>query len=211
MFGRDNDPEPDVKLALGDQQWLLNVLLEDEDVGLDVGRVDDRRLLGGRGGVHGTLLGNQGRSSTGCIQAVGMGEVLKLLRFGPRRVVHDQSLKLIDGVEQVDTAASVGVGRLKEPHVVPVEEGVLHREGRILPLLLAQSMVFLDVPVDLGKRFLATVLVLGLQEGILALFEHVEVVAEFVELVLAERRPQVDHKRDRDRIKAVLVQVLAQL
>ena len=54
-----------------------------------------------------------------------------------------QFLQLIYGVEQVDTTSSIGIGRLKKPHVVTVEERLAHRHARMLTLLLAERLVIL--------------------------------------------------------------------
>ena len=68
-----------------------------------------------------------------------------------------------------------------------------------------------NVGVHLAQHLLLRILVLGVQILILELLHHVEVISEFVELMLAKWRPEVYHEGDRDGIEYVLMQVFAEL
>ena len=142
------------------------------------------------------------------VQVVRLGKVLELLSLGSGGVLEDQSLKLVYCVEQVDSTAAVGVRWLEKPHIVPVVKRRAHGHCSRLALLLTHLVMLHDVGVHQTENFLLSVLVFSIQVLVLELLNHVEVVGEFVEPVLAKWRSQVYHEGDRYRIEHVLVQVL---
>ena len=56
------------------------------------------------------------------------------------------------------------------------------------------------------SRFISSFWVL-----IFEFFDHIEVVGEFVEFLLAQRSAQIDHKRDRYGVEYVCVQIFTEL
>ena len=142
---------------------------------------------------------------------VGTSEVLELFRFSTRCVLHYQAFEHIDRVEKVDSTPSIRVRRLEQPHVVPVVKRLAHRESSIFALLLIHRAVLLDVAIHICDDFLAAFLTDSLLVGLLEFLDHVEVVGEFVEFLLAQSRAQVDDERDWNRIENVLVQILTKL
>ena len=227
MLWRHEDPESDVELALADEEGPLDILLQDEDIRFDISRIHCRLLLVRitRGLVRVCRI-------TGCccailvvvlhlsvvhawapatVQVVRLREVLELLCLGSGRVLEYQPLQLVDCVEEVDSAAAVGVRRLEEPHVVSIIECWAHRDCGRLALLLAQLVVLYNVGVHLTQNLFLCALVLCIQILILELLYHVEVICELVKLMLAKWRPQVYHEGDWDLVEYVLMQVFAEL
>ena len=126
-------------------------------------------------------------------------------------MLHYQAFEHINRVEEVDSSASIRVGRLEQPHIVAIVERLSHCEGSILSLLLVHHAVLLDVSIHIGNDFLAALLTDGLLVRLLKFLYHVEVVCEFVEFLLTQRSAQIDNERDRNRIENVLVQILTEL
>ena len=193
--------------------------MQDEDVRLNLSLgglfflLGSRRLLclGGCSLQLGRIFSGRGTGLLTCNRnVVGMSKCLELLRFSPTSMLNDQPLQLLDRVEQVHTSAAIRVCWLEEPHVVPVEERVAHRQRSILPLLLIHCTVLLNVTVHSGHDLLLLRLALRLRVCILRLFNNVKVVGELVELLLAQGRAEIKHEGYGYHVEDVLVHVLAQ-
>ena len=138
VLGSDHHPQPDVELPLLYEQWLLNVLLQNKDIGLDL-CLADRLLLGrwhtGAGlcrlWLHRLRLLQLFRASSPRLLAsdsdiVRMGKGLELFGLSAARVLHDEPLELVDRVEEVHAAPTIGISGLEQPHIVPIIEGLSH-------------------------------------------------------------------------------------
>ena len=159
MLRRHEHPESDVELALADEQGPLDVLLQDEDVRFDISCVHCRLLLllvsitvslvricsvaaGRRSAILVIVLRLLSvRCTCRRVQVISLSKILELLSLCTRCVLEDQPLQLVDRVEEVDSAAAVGVCRLEKPHVVPIVKRRAHRDRRRLALLLTQLIV----------------------------------------------------------------------
>ena len=133
----DEDPDSDVKLAVGDETWVFDVLLDDEGVKL----VDGLRLLSklGGGGLRGFyfLFWRFFRASFwrtgGCFLLLG-GADLYLRTF---TVFLDQGLELINCLENVDATASVKMSGFEDPKVMTCKVASWHGVfGVLTPLLV---------------------------------------------------------------------------
>lgn len=134
VFGRDHDPEPDVELALANQERFLDILLQDKDIGLH--GTHGRRLglnclasrcwflwcrHSGLGSLWLSYCAILGRSIIDC-DIVRMGKVLELLGLGTRCMLHNEAFELFNSVKEVDSTASIGISWLEKPHVVAIVE-----------------------------------------------------------------------------------------
>lgn len=135
---------------------------------------------------------------------------MELLRLCARRVLHDQPLKLIYRVKKIDSSAPIHIVWFEQPDVPTVEQSLPHEDRGVLSLLLTEVVVGLNVLVHGAEHFLFGFGVSTLFELLLELLDHVEVVAELVELVLAKRRPQINDKCDRYRVEHVYVEILTE-
>ena len=146
MLGRHKNPESDVELALADEERPLDILLQDEDIRFDIGRIHSWLLLvciprslvhvcriaGCRCAILVTVLHLRvvvDSWSPITVQVVRLREVLELLRLGAGRVLEYQPLQLVDRVEEVDSTAAIGVCRLEEPHIVSIIQRRAHRDS----------------------------------------------------------------------------------
>ena len=146
MLGSHKHPESDVELALADEERPLDILLQDEDIRFDVGRIHSWLLLVciPRSLVHVCRIAGCRRAilvtvlhlrvvvdswSPVTVQVVRLREVLELLRLGAGRVLEYQPLQLVDRVEEVDSTATIGVRRLEEPHIVSIIQRRAHRDS----------------------------------------------------------------------------------
>ena len=110
-----------------------------------------------------------------------------------------------------DECDKVGPMQLEQPDVATIEKGLTHHNRGILPLLLTQVVVRRKVFIHRGEDFSLRLCIPPRVVLLLMLLYHVEVVVEFVKLVLAECRPQVDRKRYRDGVEHVYVKVFTHL
>ena len=69
--------------------------------------------------------------------------------------------------------------------------------------------MLLDALIHLTEYVLLARLILGVQVLITELLNHVVVICEFIEFMLAKRRAKVYDKGNGDRVEYVLVQIFA--
>lgn len=93
---------------------------------------------------------------------------------------------------------------------MPVKQRRAHGHCRRLALFLTQLVVLLDVLVHVAEDFLLVGFTISLQILLSEFLDHVEVVGELIELMLAKWRAQVEDKRYGDGVEDVLMQVFAQ-
>ena len=88
-----------------------------------------------------------------------------------------------------------------------VIEGVTHSHCRMLTFFLTQSLMLLQVAIHSSNDILPLLFITGLLTRILVFLTNIEVVAELVKFLLAERSSQVNNECYWNCIKHVLVHV----
>ena len=190
MLCCDQHPQPDIELALADKQWLFNILLQHKHIRFHCANY--RRWLLNSSCCSSFLCwrifcGSRLRLLLLDCNVVGMCEVLELFGFSSWSVFYDKLLKLFNWIKEVDAAASVSVCRFEQPHVVSVKQSLFHCHTCILPFLFGQRGIVQKIAIQLGGHFLFDGRIISLVKLLFAFFDDVEVMNEFVEVLLTQR------------------------